>query len=179
VQLEAALKGIDRAFQKWHARRRKTRLVNSLAYCAQEVLTAARESGGQAKRPQAAAVFAAGELAAYLLRNAARLREAAGPAQTRVYLESAKSLEQLAERDHADLEGLEQRLTVIEERIAAAAIESSTEEAILDHRRQMERQLAPYRRKMSADQIAMLEKQYLRRRVLETAGLPRLSLFYL
>jgi hypothetical protein len=32
---------------------------------------------------------------------------------------------------------------------------------------------------MSTDQIAMLEKQFLERRLLETAGLPRLSLFYL
>ena len=43
VPLEAVLKGIDRAFEKWHARKVKTRAVNSLAYCAQEVLTAARE----------------------------------------------------------------------------------------------------------------------------------------
>jgi hypothetical protein len=32
---------------------------------------------------------------------------------------------------------------------------------------------------MTADQIAMLEKQFLERRLLEAAGLSRLSLFYL
>jgi hypothetical protein len=32
---------------------------------------------------------------------------------------------------------------------------------------------------MTADQIAMLERQYLDRRIQESAGLPRLSLFYL
>jgi hypothetical protein len=32
---------------------------------------------------------------------------------------------------------------------------------------------------MTAPQVAMLEKQYLERRLLEDAGLPRLSLFYL
>jgi hypothetical protein len=32
---------------------------------------------------------------------------------------------------------------------------------------------------MTAEQLAMLEKQYLERRLLETYGLPRLSLFYL
>jgi hypothetical protein len=32
---------------------------------------------------------------------------------------------------------------------------------------------------MTADQIAMLERQFLDRRLLESADLPRLSLFYL
>jgi hypothetical protein len=32
---------------------------------------------------------------------------------------------------------------------------------------------------MSAPQLAMLEAQYLERRLLETSALPRLSLFYL
>jgi hypothetical protein len=32
---------------------------------------------------------------------------------------------------------------------------------------------------MSAPQLAMLEKQYLERQLLESAALPRLSLFYL
>jgi hypothetical protein len=32
---------------------------------------------------------------------------------------------------------------------------------------------------MTAEQIAMLEKQFLDRKLLESAGLPRLSLFYL
>jgi hypothetical protein len=61
----------------------------------------------------------------------------------------------------------------------AAAIEASSEERLLEHRQSMDRQLAPYRRKMTADQLARLEKQYLQRQVLEAAGLPRLSLFYL
>jgi hypothetical protein len=32
---------------------------------------------------------------------------------------------------------------------------------------------------MTAEQLAMLEKQYLERNLLEKAGLPRLSLFYM
>jgi len=43
----------------------------------------------------------------------------------------------------------------------------------------MDRQLRPYRGKMTADQLSMLEKQYLERVLLERAGLPRLSLFYM
>jgi hypothetical protein len=40
-------------------------------------------------------------------------------------------------------------------------------------------QLRPYRGKMTTEQLTMLEKQYLDRQLLEGAGLPRLSLFYL
>ena len=39
--------------------------------------------------------------------------------------------------------------------------------------------LKPWRSRMTGPQIAMLEIQYLERAVLESAGLPRLSLFYL
>jgi len=172
VPLEAALKGIERTFEKWHARKNKTRMVNSLAFCAQEVLSAARESG-ETERPAAGkAPFGPGEVAEYLRRNAELLRRAGRR-------EMAESLDRLAEEEHGDLEALEQRLTVMEERMMAAAVEASTEEQLLAWRQEMDRQLAPYRRKMTADQLAMLEKQYVERRVLEAAGLPRLSLFYL
>jgi hypothetical protein len=49
----------------------------------------------------------------------------------------------------------------------------------LEARQALDRQLKPYRGKMSAEQLAMLERQFLDRRLLETARLPRLSLFYL
>jgi len=39
--------------------------------------------------------------------------------------------------------------------------------------------LAVYRRKMKAAQLAMVEKQYMQKRLLEEFGIPRLSLFYL
>jgi hypothetical protein len=182
VPLEAVLKGIDRSFEKWNARKHKARMVNSLAYCAQEVLEAARESGSGPSRPDAGPAFPPGELAAYLRRNAEQLRRAAGPAgtpQARVWREAAQTLEQLAAQEHSDLEMLEQRLTALEQRVKAAATQALTEQELFEHRREMERQLAPYRRKMTAAQLAMLEKQYLDRRILEAAGLPRLSLFYL
>src|SRR6476620_7348066 len=44
IPLEAVLKGIDDAFEKWRARKVQRRLVNSLAYCAQAILEAARNA---------------------------------------------------------------------------------------------------------------------------------------
>ena len=59
VPVEAALRGIDAAFDKWE-RRPKTRKVNSLAYCQQEVLAAAEEmkeaAVGSRRDPAAASI---------------------------------------------------------------------------------------------------------------------------
>jgi hypothetical protein len=83
------------------------------------------------------------------------------------------------ETHYHDLEELERRLTVLEEKMVAAARMAQTEEQLLSARRELDHQLRPYRGKMSAEQLTMLEKQYLERRLLEHNGLPRLSLFYL
>jgi hypothetical protein len=61
----------------------------------------------------------------------------------------------------------------------AQARAAQTEEQLLATRQELDRQLRPYRGKMTADQLSMLEKQYLERNLLEQSRLPRLSLFYL
>src|SRR6266404_4651268 len=51
VPLDAVLRGIDRSFEKKDKRKRRTpRKINSLAYCAQEVLTAAAEKESPEER---------------------------------------------------------------------------------------------------------------------------------
>lgn len=177
VPLEAVLRGIDVAFENWRGRKVKTQMVNSLAFCAQAVLTEAQVISGAAQpktRPQAAPPFALDELRAYLESNAAAL-----PPE---YAETAASLSKLAaeaEQHYNDLEALEQRLTVLEERMLALARSRQTEEQMLAARQELDRQLRPYRGKMTADQLSMLEKQYLERHLLEHSRLPRLSLFYM
>lgn len=177
VPLQAVLRGIDAAFEKWRSRKIKTQMVNSLAFCTQAVLTEAQVMAGTAPSRAAAPAappFALDDLRAYLAGNAAAL-----PSE---YGDIADGLRRLAgevEQHYHDLEGLEQRLTVLEEKMIAIARARQTDEALLEGRRELERQLRPYRSKMTADQLAMLEKQYLERNLLEKAGLPRLSLFYM
>ncbi len=177
VPLEAILRGIDSAFEKWRGRKSKTQMVNSLAFCAQAVLTEAQIMAGTARaaaRRESAPPFTAEELRAYLARNAAALPEG--------YEEIAAALERLTgemERYYADLEELERRLTVLEEKMVAQARTRRSEEEMLESRRELDRQLRPYRGKMTAGQLAMIEKQYLDRYLLEKSGLPRLSLFYM
>jgi hypothetical protein len=189
VPLEAALKGIDRAFEKWHQRKRKFRQVNSLAYCAQEVLTAARElvEGGAVRAAVPAdETFAAPRLAEYFSSNADALERcsaATGAPLAEVAKAAAGSLRKLSQAAAGgileDLETIEQRLGIMEERLLAAATQTLDDGQLLESRMRLQRQLAPYRRNMTADQLAQLEKQYVQRESFELAGIPRLSLFYL
>jgi hypothetical protein len=177
VPLEAVMRGIDSAFEKWRSRKVKTQQVNSLAFCAQAVLTEARNlagAGRDAGRREAPPPFEIADLRAYLEANAAAL-----PAGCDEIAAALRSLALEAEAQFADLEALEQRLTVLEEKMIATARVRQSDEELLDARRDLDRELRPYRSKMTADQLSMLERQYLDRHLLEKAGLPRLSLFYL
>ena len=78
-----------------------------------------------------------------------------------------------------DPEKLEQMLTVLEQKLVALARSRQSDEQALDIRMRLDSQLRPYKSKMTAPQIAMLEIQFLERALLESAGLPRLSLFYM
>jgi hypothetical protein len=77
-----------------------------------------------------------------------------------------------------DLEDLERRMTILDDKLHATLTSYASEETMLKIRREMDGQLATYRRKMKADQIALVEKQYVQKRLLEEYGLPRLSLYY-
>lgn len=185
VPLDAVHKGIERSFEKWRARKRKTRMINSLAYCAQEVLTAAREieEPRNASTGRGQPEFDPAELASYFRRNADEIEAKRVPERYReIYEETAKSLRSLAEAGEqdslGDIEAVEQRLTVLEERLIVTVRQQLSEEQLVEARQDMEGRLAPYRGKMTAGQLAMFEKQYLDRKCLETFGLPRLSLFY-
>jgi hypothetical protein len=131
-------------------------------------------AGTAPARKETPAPFPLDDLRAYLERNAAAL-----PPQFAEIAASLRKLAAEAEQHYQDLEALEQRLTVLEEKMIAAARTHQTEEALLESRQELDRQLRPYRGKMTADQLAMLEKQYLERNLLEKSKLPRLSLFYM
>ena len=188
VPLAAVRKGIDRAFEKWRVRKRRTRTVNSLAYCTQEVLDAARQLSEEVDGVRSTEVeqsFPHQELRDYFLRNASLIKQSQAqrkPENSEPYHRTSQALEQLAaasEEELTDTEAIEQRLAVLEGKLIAAAMQEASEEAMLSARREMDRQLAPYRHKMTTEQLARLERQYLERECLQAAGLPRLSLFYL
>jgi len=177
MPLEAVLRGIDAAFEKWRARpaRARFQMVNSLAYCAQAIAAEAQAmaEGAPKVRKETPPPFSIEDVRGHIARHAEALR-AVGHADL------AESLESLPlETLYGDLEQLEQRLTAIEEKMTARARAAASEEALFEFRRSLDQELKPYRGKMSAEQLATLERQFLDRKVLDAAGLPRLSLFYL
>jgi len=198
IPLEAVLRGIDVTFEHYERRPSKTRKINGLGFCSQEVLAAAEDMkeaavGAVDTVPEPAAKSRAGQgfepevIAPFLRRNAdlleaAKLPEGNGVSARSVALDAAKTLRHLAgemEEKPARLEDLERRLTVLEEKLFAVLLASTPDEEIVAVRTEADRDLAPYRRKMSAAQIDQLLKQYVHKRLLEKFGLPRLSLFYM
>ncbi len=175
VPLEAVLRGIEAAFEKWNAKRGRTHLVNSVAYCAQAVAQEAKQIAPTSKQGVAAPPFSLEEVRGYLAKSAADLEQAG-------FEELACKLQALcseAEKHYQNLEGLEQTLTALEDKLIAIQRSRQTADDAIAARRDLDLQLRPYRTKMTAEQLTMLEKQYLDRHLLEHSQLPRLSLFYL
>jgi hypothetical protein len=203
IPLDAALKGIDRAFESYQRSRRGGlgKPLKSLAYCTDAVLEAAEEqqeaaagsgpSGTRTARTAPKEMFSRDEIKDYFLRNVKRVRavaeklavsEAGAEFSSRL-MEIAKSLEAsmvlLDTPGSVDLEDLERRLTILDDKQQALMASQVSEERMLQLIREMDGQLVAYRKKMRAEQLAMVERQYIQKRLLEEFGLPRLSLFYL
>jgi len=190
IPLEAALRGIDAAFDKYDQRPTKSKKVNSLAYCAQAVLTAVedmKEAAVGTVSPAKASAFDAAEIAAFLRENAGRLEKAKLPeregfATGVLARESARTLREIADSVELKLprlEDLERRLTIVEEKLFAALLAVTSDSDLFAVRAEADRDLAPYRRNMTASQVEQLHKQYVHKQLLERCGVPRLSLFYM
>ncbi len=188
IPLEAVLRGIDTSFDKWERRPRRTRKVNGLAYCAQEVLATAEEmkdaAVGAAPAEKTAAGLEHAAVATFLRQNADALTTGALPgAAQSIADEAAETLRALADAveqgSAPPMEDLERRLTVSEEKLMAALLASTPDESLFVLRSEADRDLAPYRSKMTAPQIEQLHKQYVQKRLLEKFHVPRLSLFYM
>ena len=191
IPLEAVLRGIDAAFERYDQRPTKSKKVNSLAYCAQEVLTAAEDmkeaSVGTAGHTKADRGFDMTEVAQFLLHCAtqlesAKLPQAAGISPHTVAVEVAKTIREMAAESGTNmprLEDLERKLNVLEEKLFAVLLAVVPDDQVISVRAQADRELAPYRSKMPSAQVEQLQKQFVHKKLLEKYGLPRLSLFYM
>ncbi len=209
IPLEAVLRGIDAAFDKYDARAHKARgrlrKVNGLAWCAQAVMQSAEElveaSTGlaptTASEPRESG-FESERVAAFLGQNARALEAAATPpgdpsstggliagqgGVLSTLQTTALRLRELALSMRGPsppaLDDLDRTLTVLEEKLLTALQSSASEQELVDLKAQADRELAPYRAKMSVVQLRQVQQQFLHKRLLELRALPRLSLFYM
>ncbi|MGP8270737.1 MAG: hypothetical protein ACLQLH_11765 [Terracidiphilus sp.] len=200
IPLEAVLRGIDAAFDKYEARQKRARMrrINGLAWCAQAVIEAAeelreaaagtaspstepRESGFEQERvaahleAAAAALDAATAAPEACAATAIRLRELAAELH-------AAGLANMAAKNGAavnDLESLERTLIVLEEKLFGALRTAAPEDLLVKLDEHADRELAPYRSRMGAVQLRQVKNQFVQKQLLVHYNLPRLSLFYM
>ena len=191
IPLEAVLRGIDAAFDKYEQRQKRgtMRRVNGLAWCAQAVMEAAEElkeaaigsAPAKSAEEEPASGFEHERVAAHLETAAEALNAAAvAPEACRA---TALRLRELAAEARAnsalDLEALERSLTVLEEKLFAALTAAAPEELLVGLKEHAARELAPYRSRMGAVQLKQVERQFTQKQLLAHYDLPRLSLFYM
>ena len=196
IPLEAVLRGIDAAFDKYDARAQKARgrlrKVNGLAWCAQAVMQSAEElveastglAPAAAREPRESG-FESERVASFLDQNAQALETSLLPDESSdaVRATIASRLRELAASIRGSappaLDDLDRTLTVLEEKLFTALQLSASEAELVDLKTQADRELAPYRAKMSTVQLRQVQQQFLHKRLLELRALPRLSLFYM
>ena len=188
IPLAAVLQGIDTAFDKYDARKGKSRVrrVNGLSYCAQEVLSAVEAmqeaavggNSGKVDR-EAEQGFEQSRIAAHLEGAARQMRASAHQAALAEISTRLETLANEVKNTPPRLEELEQSLAVLEEKLFALLLTATPEEVLLGLRQQASAELAPHRSRMPAMQIRQVEQQFMHKRLLERYSLPRLSLFYM
>jgi hypothetical protein len=203
IPLEAVLRGIDTAFDRYESRQKRARMrrVNGLAWCAQAVMeaaielseaaagsppahTSAQESGFEREHVAAHLESAAATLNAAAVApeacaaTAARLRELAcglrGPAS-----EGDVAQIEPGNLESGKIEELERSLTVLEEKLFYALNAAAPEDLLVGLKEHAARELAPYRSRMGAVQLRQVERQFVQKQLLVHYNLPRLSLFYM
>ena len=194
IPLDAVLRGIDAAIDKYEARQKRGRMrrINGLAWCAQAVMVAAEElreaSAGTATQPGESreSGFERERVAAHLESAAAALDAATvateACAATALRLRQLASEARVAAAENAaahDLEALERTLTVLEEKLFAALKAAAPEDLVVGLKEHAARELAPYRSRLGAVQLRQVMQQFEQKQLLVHYNLPRLSLFYM
>ena len=194
IPLEAVLRGIDDAFDKYESRQKKARMrrINGLAWCAQAVMKAAEELR-EASAGTAPATSAQGETGFEHERVASHLEAASAALEASTIAQEAciataarlRELATEARRGKSDttiaheMEAFERVLTVLEEKLFAALTAAAPEELLVALKEHAARELAPYRSRMGAVQLRQVEHQFVQKQLLVHYSLPRLSLFYM
>jgi len=172
VPLDSVLKGIDLAFS------RAKRKINSLAYCikaVEEIIEEQKENRVERAELQH---ISTEETRQYLEDLAQKTT-----AVSQAFPEFAAKINNLAESvravDGNNFRDSEQILEALEERLIAILRVAVEESVLVEIERDVEAELGPFRSTMTTAQLAMLEQQLSRRKLLERYNVPRLSLFYL
>ena len=162
IPLELVLKGMDRAFS------RAKRKINSLAYCVRAIDEVCEEQKELTIEAPALPDFDQDEVAIYIQKLAQ---------QVEGY--DTKIAESIRCITASDLKLVDLELSALEEKLIAKLKVETDDKDMIELKQSVESELNPFRSTMTAPQLAMVEQQLWRRKLLEKYQLPRLSLFYL
>jgi Xaa-Pro aminopeptidase len=197
IPLEVALRGIHAAFDGYDSQPRRSRKVNSLFYCRQEVEAAFErhlesrvgkpDSGDPTTTAQQESEHIA-SLAAYLDERRSELDALARSSENHPQL--AESFDRAATRldgiiavirqtGEAMLERLEEELMEIETWLLESMRRSVTPDELSGLRREAESQLKGYKQGMEAAVYETTVEKFVARRLRERFRVPRMSLFYM
>ena len=204
VPLHVALRGIEKSFDSWESKPRK-RTIKSLLYCQEEVeaqyaewldahVGSAAESEGDdsvsGEREAAGLPFSRAAILEHLERCRSGLSAVAAKRINIGIDEMVETLEratsQLLElqNDFAaatlpNAQKLEQSLTGVERMLTDAILSVSSSDQLDALTQEVEKELKPYRKQMEPAIYEQTRNNLLLKRLRETFGVPRLSLFYI
>jgi hypothetical protein len=204
VPLHVALRGIEKSFDSWESKPRQ-RSVKSLLYCQEEVeaqyaewldahVGSAAESesdeSGVGARDTPTLPFPRADILEHLERcrsglSASALQRTQNGADDLVDA-LQRATDQLAELQSEfasatlpNAKKLEQSLTGVERMLSDAILSVVVTEEFEALTKEVEKQLRPYRKQMEPSVYAQTKDNLLLKRLRETFGVPRLSLFYI
>jgi hypothetical protein len=198
VPLHVALRAIEHAFDSFETKKRK-RSVKTLLYCQEEVEAQYAEwlesrvgshEEGQDESDDAKTPFPRAVVLAHLARSREELTELAdGRRQTSAdefceAMTRATALLEELESDYAaavqpDARKLEDSLTGVERMLDETMRKTVSDDDLKSISAEIDEQLKPYQRHMDKAAYAETHENFLRKRLRELQGVPRLSLFFL
>jgi len=174
IPVEVVLEGIERAFSRGNAKRK----INSLAYCVKAIEEAIEErKNTRVAKPELPQISE--EETRRYLDDLAGKTAAVGQAFPEFAGKIAAVADAVRSVDVGNFQEAEQVLGALEERLISILRVAADESVLLEVKREVDGELAPFRSSMTAQQLAMLEQQLSKRKMLERYDVPRLSLFYL
>ena len=174
IPLDCVFKGIDRAFSRPQANRK----IGSLVYCIKPIAEVYDEQKDLRVEKPSTPEVSSDEVFDFLNKAAGRVSglSSSFPEFSAKFESLARSISQL---NATDLRNTEQALSALEERLIELLKVACDESVLLEIKRELDNELNPFRSKMTAEQLVMLEQQMWRRKLTERFNIPRLSLFYL
>lgn len=197
IPLHAVIRGIDRAFDSYESQPVKYRKVNTLFYCEQSVeecfgehnasrVGAASESAEDRHAADPTSDFAKEEVLEFFTERLSRLdqvpaesRPRLGEALGRAKVRLAEIIEDVQGAWAPQTAALESEVSALESLLFEAAEASLSDDERRGFSDQAKAQLKPYKKKMEKEMYERTLGNFLRKRILETYRIPRLSLFYM